>query len=39
MAQPVLIKGLKAPLKIFGGLHGNYTDLMRFFDIWKEPSE
>jgi hypothetical protein len=24
---------------VFGNLHGNYADLMRFFDIWKAPSE
>lgn len=30
---------MKPPIKIFGNLHGNYVDLMRFFDIWKGPSE
>ena len=24
---------------MFGNLFGNYVDLMRFFDIWKMPSE
>lgn len=38
-AQPIVIKNLKPPLKVFGNLHGNYIDLMRFFDIWKSPSE
>jgi hypothetical protein len=38
-AQPMLLTGLKPPLKIFGNLHGDYVDLMRFFDIWKPPSE
>ena len=38
-AQPIIIKDLKPPIKIFGNLHGNYVDLMRFFDIWKSPSE
>ena len=38
-AQPTLIKNLKAPIKIFGNIHGDYTDLMRFFDIWKAPHE
>ena len=38
-AQPMLIKALKPPIKIFGNIHGNYNDLMRFFDIWKSPQE
>jgi len=33
--QPTVIKDLKPPVKVFGNLHGNYADLMRFFDIWK----
>jgi protein phosphatase len=24
---------------VFGNIFGNYADLMRFFDIWKAPSE
>jgi hypothetical protein len=35
----MVIKGMKPPVKIFGNLHGDYVDLMRFFDIWKGPSE
>lgn len=35
----MLIKNLKPPIKIFGNLHGNYNDLMRFFDIWRAPTE
>lgn len=38
-AQPMLIKNLKPPIKIFGNIHGDYTDLMRFFDIWRAPQE
>ena len=38
-AQPMLIKALKPPIKIFGNLHGDYNDLMRFFDIWRAPQE
>jgi hypothetical protein len=30
---------VKAPLKIFGDIHGQYSDLMRFFDIWGSPWE
>lgn len=36
--QPTVLKNIKAPVKIIGDLHGNYIDLMRFFDIWKEPT-
>jgi len=35
----MLIKGLKPPIKVFGNIYGDYIDLMRFFDIWKSPSE
>jgi predicted phosphodiesterase len=35
----MVIKEIRPPVKIFGDLHGSYVDLMRFFDIWKEPSE
>ena len=28
-----------APVKVFGDIHGQYQDLMRFFDLWGEPSE
>lgn len=30
---------MKPPVKVFGNIHGNYFDLMRFFDIWKMPSD
>lgn len=38
-AQPIVVKDIKPPLKIFGDLHGQYVDLMRFYDIWNHPSE
>lgn len=38
-AQPIVIKTLKPPIKIFGNLHGDYIDLMRFFDIWGQPND
>jgi len=38
-AQPILIKSLQPPIKVFGNIHGDYVDLMRFFDIWNSPSE
>ena len=37
--QPIVIKTLKPPIKIFGNIHGDYIDLMRFLDIWGSPSE
>lgn len=36
-AQPIVVKDVKPPLKIFGDMHGQYIDLMRFFDIWNYP--
>ncbi len=36
--QPVVID-VKSPVKIFGDLHGQYQDLMRFFDLWRSPTE
>ena len=36
-AQPIVIKDIKAPVKVIGDLHGQFIDLMRFFDIWKPP--
>jgi protein phosphatase len=37
-SQPILLK-VKPPCKVFGNLHGQYIDLMRFFDVWKFPGE
>ena len=37
--QPTVIRDIKPPIKVFGSIHGNYADLMRFFDIWKAPQE
>lgn len=30
---------IRAPVKIFGNLHGQYIDLLRFFEMWGEPSD
>lgn len=35
----MLKNNFKPPVKIFGNIHGDYHDLMRFFDIWKAPCE
>jgi diadenosine tetraphosphatase ApaH/serine/threonine PP2A family protein phosphatase len=37
-SQPIMLK-VKPPCKVFGNLHGQYIDLMRFFDVWKYPGE
>jgi protein phosphatase len=36
--QPMVLK-VESPVKVFGDIHGQYQDLMRFFDLWGEPSE
>lgn len=36
--QPILLR-LEAPIKIFGDIHGQYVDLMRFFDLYNAPIE
>lgn len=36
--QPVILR-LEAPIKIFGDIHGQYQDLMRFFDLYNAPIE
>jgi len=30
---------VKAPIKIFGDLHGQYSDLMKYMDVWGCPWE
>lgn len=32
--EPTVLK-LKAPIKIFGDLHGQFGDLMRLFQVWS----
>lgn len=34
--QPMVVAA-ESPAKIFGDIHGQYSDLMRFFDLWGAP--
>ena len=36
--QPNILK-VSAPVKVFGDIHGQYIDLMNFFNKWGSPSE
>jgi protein phosphatase len=36
--QPMVLN-VKAPLKIFGDIHGQFTDLMTFFALYGAPHE
>mmetsp|Transcript_8079 Transcript_8079/g.7936 ORF Transcript_8079/g.7936 Transcript_8079/m.7936 type:complete len:580 (-) Transcript_8079:33-1772(-) len=36
--EPNVIR-IRAPVKIYGNLHGQYIDLLRFFEMWGEPSD
>lgn len=37
-AEPTLLQ-LSAPIKVFGDLHGQYTDLMRIFEMYGVPKK
>jgi hypothetical protein len=37
--QTKMVLQVKYPIKIFGSLHGQYNDLMRYFNIFGRPSE
>lgn len=37
MQEPTVLQ-LKAPVKVFGDLHGQFGDLMRLFDEYGFPS-
>lgn len=37
-SQPNILR-VSAPVKVFGDIHGQYIDLMNFFDKWGCPSE
>ena len=32
-----MVLRLRSPTKIFGDIHGQYFDLMRFFELWGQP--
>lgn len=34
--QPMILR-FESPAMIFGDIHGQYSDLMRFFDLWGSP--
>ena len=34
-----MIKEIRPPTKVIGDIFGQYVDCMRFFDIWKSPSD
>jgi diadenosine tetraphosphatase ApaH/serine/threonine PP2A family protein phosphatase len=35
-SQPIICRATP-PVKIFGDFHGQYIDMMRFFDLWRCP--
>jgi protein phosphatase len=37
-SQPIILH-LNTPIKIFGDIHGQYEDLMRFFELWGTPCD
>jgi hypothetical protein len=36
--QPIVVN-VKAPLKVFGSIYGNFNDLIKMFELWKPPIE
>lgn len=37
IAKQPMVLSVKAPLKIFGDIHGQFTDLMTFFSLYGAP--
>lgn len=37
-SQPILLE-CESPIIIFGDIHGQYKDLMRFFDLWATQNK
>lgn len=35
-SEPIMVRR-DSPLSIFGDIHGQYSDMMRFFDLWGAP--
>jgi protein phosphatase len=38
-AQESSIISVRNPIKIFGNINGHFSDLMRLFDHFKQPTE
>ena len=36
--EPTVIR-ITIPVKVFGDFHGQYQDMMRFFELWRSPIE
>jgi len=39
ISQQSIVLKVRAPLKIFGDIHGQYSDLMSFFALYGCPHE
>mgnify|MGYP003692177353 CR=1 FL=1 len=39
IANQPMVLSVKAPLKIFGDIHGQFSDLMSFFSLYGTPHE
>jgi len=39
MKQEEMVLKLRAPIKVYGDIHGQYTDLMRLFARYKAPTD
>jgi protein phosphatase len=39
LEQQPMVLNVKYPIKIFGSIHGQYNDLMRYFNIFGRPAE
>ena len=34
-----MVLKISPPVKVFGDIHGQFQDLMRFFDLWGAPHD
>jgi protein phosphatase len=37
-SQPNILE-VTAPVKVFGDIHGHFSSLLKFFDLWGTPDE